>query len=166
MTTTPLAPSRLTLRAAVPDDVEIVAAVWHQGWRDGHLGHVPAELRARRQRNDFRRRVPEILDLTTVAVVESRVVGFVTVHNDEIEQIYVAAAARGNGTAVALLTHGERLIGERFDLAWLAVVAGNARARRFYARRGWCDAGPIDYTAHAREGTITVAARRYEKRIR
>ena len=32
--------SRLVLRAAKPDDVEAIATVWHDAWRDGHLGHV------------------------------------------------------------------------------------------------------------------------------
>ena len=63
-----------------------------------------------------------------MATIDNRVIGFVTVHNDEVEQMYVAAEARGGGTATALLQHAEEVIVEKFDLAWLAVVAGNARA--------------------------------------
>jgi len=45
------------------------------------------------------------------------------------------------------------------------VVAGNARALRFYERSGWVDAGAIDYDAPIEGGAIRVACRRYEKRV-
>jgi ribosomal protein S18 acetylase RimI-like enzyme len=163
MTTLVLSPP--TLRAATAEDVEAIASIWHSGWRDGHLGHVPDGLLPHRQLADFRARVPPRLGMTTVAIIESRVVGFVTVHDDEIEQLYVAAPARGGGAADALLRHGEKMIAARFDLAWLAVVAGNARARRFYARNGWRDAGAFDYPAETASGTFPVPSRRYEKRV-
>lgn len=52
----------------------------------------------------------------------------------------------------------------RWDRAWLAVVAGNTRARRFYERSGWRDVGAFDNTAWTAEGTtIPVPAGRYEK---
>lgn len=86
------------------------------------------------------------------------------VRDDEIEQIYVAESARGSGVAAALLRHAEAVIGDRFDVAWLAVVAGNTRARRFYARNGWRDAGLIEHEAPIEGGSIPLAAHRYEKR--
>jgi hypothetical protein len=55
-----------------------------------------------------------------------------------------------------------RAIATRFAAGWLAVVAGNARARRFYERNGWRDAGAIDYAAEIRGGTLPVPCRRYE----
>jgi ribosomal protein S18 acetylase RimI-like enzyme len=152
------------LRAATADDVEAVAAVWADGWGGGHAGHVPAALHEHRRRADFRRLVPGRLGGTTVAVLDGRVAGFVTVHADEVEQLYVTAGTRGTGVAAALLGHGERTIGAAgFDVAWLAVVAGNARARRFYQRCGWRDGGPFDYAAEAGGGTLAVPVRRYEK---
>jgi ribosomal protein S18 acetylase RimI-like enzyme len=73
---------------------------------------------------------------------------------------------RGVGRSKALLAHGEAVIGERWPRAWLAVVAGNARARRFYERQGWSDAGLFDNPAPAPGGgTIPVPAHRYEKRL-
>ena len=33
-----------TLRGATLEDVKSVADIWHRGWRDGHLGHVPEAL--------------------------------------------------------------------------------------------------------------------------
>jgi ribosomal protein S18 acetylase RimI-like enzyme len=151
------------LRAATPRDVEAIAEIWHSGWRDGHLGHVPEAIHRHRRPVDFRRRVPPRIPQTTVAAIGPRVAGFVMLRGDELEQIYVEAGARGGGTASALLAHAERAIGERFALAWLAVAAGNARARRFYERNGWRDAGAIAYAAEIDGGTMAVPCRRYEK---
>jgi ribosomal protein S18 acetylase RimI-like enzyme len=154
-----------TLRAATADDVETIAALWHSGWRDGHLGHVPDALHPHRRLEDFRARVPARLHQTTVATLGAPVAGFVTVHDDEVEQLYVAGQARGTGVANALLRHAEHVIAARFDAGWLAVAAGNTRARRFYARNGWCDAAAFDYAAEIAGGTMAVPCRRYEKRL-
>jgi hypothetical protein len=43
------------------------------------------------------------------------------------------------------------------------VVAGNARARRFYERRGWAFARELD--EHTADGVV-VPALRYEKALR
>jgi putative acetyltransferase len=126
---------------------------------------VPAALLAHRSLDDFRLRVPERIATTVVATIDSQIVGFVTVHDDEIEQLYVTASARGGTAAAALLARGEQVIASGFDLAWLGVVAGNARARRFYARQGWCEAGAFDYGAQIAGGTIPVPCLRYEKRL-
>ncbi len=155
------------LRAATERDGDDLATIWHDGWRDGHLGHVPDVVPPHRRLGDFRRRVPAQIPHTTVATDDAQVVGFVTVRGAEIEQIYVTGVARGTGTAAALLRHGERAVAAGHELAWLAVVDGNTRARRFYERHGWTDGGPIDYpAATADSGTVTVPCRRYEKRLR
>lgn len=153
------------LRPATADDVEAIATIWHNGWSDGHRGHVPDALYAHRRLADFHHLVPARIGGTTVAIVDSRAAGFVTVRGDEVEQLYVAPAARGTGVAAALLRHGEETIAARSDRAWLAVVAGNARARRFYAREGWRDAGAINYRAQVPSGTVGVPVQRYEKRV-
>jgi GNAT superfamily N-acetyltransferase len=85
------------------------------------------------------------------------------VKGDEVEQIYVDRAARGTGVAAMLLRKAEaeiRSAGHR--RAWLAVVAGNQRARSFYARHGWRDAGPFSYMAETEAGPLAVPSRRYE----
>jgi len=157
----------VTLRPAEPADGEAVAAIWQEGWRDGHLGHVPEELHAHRGPEHFSRRARELVDHTVVATDgPGAVVGFVVVIDDEVEQLYVHARARGSGVADALLGHAEREIAERFHTAWLAVAEGNARARRFYERRGWRNAGPMAYEAAAGGGTFTVPTLRYEADVR
>lgn len=153
-----------TLRAATSDDLEAIVAIWHRGWRDAHLGRVPAALLSHRRPQDFRSLVPVQLPSTTVAEVDSSPIGFVVVKDDEVEQIYVDATARGTGVAAALLGHAEEVIARHYGRAWLAVVAGNARARSFYQRQGWSDGGAFNYhAATPTGGTVEVPVHRYEK---
>jgi len=156
---------RVELRPAAAADVAAIAAVWHQAWIDGHVGHVPEAIHEHRRPEDFLRRVPGRLPRTTVATVGSRLLGFAMVHDDQVEEVYVAAAARGTGVAAALLHDAESRVGVSFDEAWLAVAAGNARARRFYERQGWRDAGGFDYDAEIAGGTMSMPCRRYVKAL-
>jgi ribosomal protein S18 acetylase RimI-like enzyme len=159
-------PSPVLLRPAVESDAVPVAEIWRRGWADGHLGNVPDALVALRTPESFEVRAREGLSHTTVAVVDGVVVGFVMVVDDEVEQVYVAAGARGSGTAAVLLAEAERLVAaEGYREAWLAVAPGNARARRFYERSGWSDAGVFDYLASSADGPIPVPCHRYIKAV-
>jgi ribosomal protein S18 acetylase RimI-like enzyme len=155
----------VVLRAATSADVDAIAHVWCEAWGDGHHGNVPAELHPYRTLAHFRARVPERIASTTVATLDARVVGFVTVHEDELEQIFVVEAARGGGAATQLVRHAEAVIGRGYETAWLAVVTGNDRALRFYEREGWYDTGPIQYTVEIEGGSMTIPTRRYEQRV-
>jgi GNAT superfamily N-acetyltransferase len=157
-----------SLRPASAGDAEAVARIWYDGWCDGHLGHVSEALVAARTPESFRARAPQRVGDTTVAVdgAGDEVAGFVMVVGDEVEQVYVSAGHRGSGVAGLLLAEAERLVavaGHR--RAWLAVAAGNARARRFYERCGWTDEGPFDYAALVSGGTIAVPCQRYAKPV-
>jgi hypothetical protein len=66
------------LRSATPADTGAISAIWHAGWRDGHLGHVPTALLRHRNPADFAALVQARIDATTVAITGSGVVGFVT----------------------------------------------------------------------------------------
>ena len=183
-----------TLRPATTDDVEAVAELWHRGWHDGHAGHVPDGLTAARTRAAFGERVPALVPLTTVAEPcglvpdpdlphpqaavpahstgegtghACELAGFVVVVDDEVEQLFVAEAHRGSAVARTLLDEAERQVAAQgYDEAWLAVVAGNARARRFYERRGWRDGGDLPYEVSAGGATYLSPCRRYLKRVR
>lgn len=151
------------IRKATADDVDAVSRIWHVGWADGHIGHVPPELVRHRNAAQFISRSRDRIDITWVAEAQSQVVGFVVVKGDEVEQVYVDRAARGSGVAALLLRQAEaevRAAGHRH--AWLAVVAGNQRARSFYARLGWRDAGPMLYLAETDDGPLAIPTHRYE----
>ena len=158
----PIDSSSVLLRPATERDTDDIAHVWHVAWGDGHRGYVPPELHPYRTLAHFRLRVPPRISHTTVACLEGRVVGFVSVQDNELEQLFVLAEARGTGAASALLREGERRIATQFDTAWLSVATGNQRARRFYAREGWRDDGPIQYAAEISGGTIVIETHRYE----
>jgi GNAT superfamily N-acetyltransferase len=154
------------LRGASSDDVEAVASIWRDGWPDGHVGNVPDELVAARTPESFSSRAAQRVGDTVVAVVGGAVAGFVMVVDDEVEQVYVSSRHRGTGVAAALLGEAERRVRTNgHERAWLAVVAGNARARRFYERMGWTDEGAFDYPAASTGGTIPVPCVRYVRRL-
>ena len=99
-----------------------------------HPGLVPDGLTEGRTPAAFHDRVAQRVadtDETTVAEVDGRVAGFVMIAGSEAEQVYVDRAFRGSGIAAILLTEAERQIAaDGHDVAWLAVVRGNERARR------------------------------------
>ena len=150
------------IRPATAADADDMARIWFEAWGDGHRGNVPDELLRHRSREHFGRRAAQRVPHSWIGEVDGRPVGFVTVEGDEIEQLFVDAAARGTGVAALLLRHGHQVIREKgHRSAWLAVVAGNARARAFYEKLGWRDDGPFDYQAQTEEGPIDVPCRRY-----
>ncbi len=157
----------VVVQSADVSQVGEIAAVWHAGWIDGHLGHVPEELIEHRQADEFERRTAARIADTTVAVDQATgaVVGFVVVRADEVEQLYVSTPWRGTDVAARLLAAAEAAIARHHQRAWLAVVAGNTRARRFYERCGWCDRGDYDNVAEISDGTMIVPSRRYEKTL-
>jgi DNA/RNA-binding domain of Phe-tRNA-synthetase-like protein/ribosomal protein S18 acetylase RimI-like enzyme len=157
---------RVEVRPALPADAEAVAEIWRRGWRDGHEDLVPQELVEARTEESFRTRAADRVGDTTVATIGEAVTGFVMVVDDEVEQVYVSGDHRGTGVADLLMTEAERQVrANGHETAWLAVVAGNGRARGFYERAGWQDEGPFDYAASTESGSIAVPCRRYTKRV-
>ncbi len=158
--------SGVTLRPATVADAAPIARIWREGWADGHEGRVPNVLAAERTPASFDRRAIERISCTWVAESAGAVVGFVVVVDAEVEQIYVDRSWRGGEVAERLLRHAEAVIGQGGRrTAWLAVVAGNLRARRFYAKLDWRDQGPFVYHAQTATGTISVPVHRYEREV-
>ncbi len=156
-----------TIRSATAADMPAVADLWHEGWHHAHAGHVPEGLTARRTLEAFHARTPTRVGDTTVALSDRGVLlGFLMVAVDEVEQLFVGPTARGTGLAAELLTEAERQVAAAgHDEAWLAVVAGNARARRFYERSGWRDEGDLPYEVTAGGQVFVSPCRRYVKRV-
>ncbi|MFC7619745.1 GNAT family N-acetyltransferase [Microlunatus sp. GCM10028923] len=154
------------IRLARPEDAAAVAQIWYDGWQEAHRGRVPDALLEVRTRESFDTRAAALVEETSVADLDGTITGFIMINNDEVEQVYVAPAGRGTGVAAALLTEAERRVAAAgHDHAWLAVVAGNTRARRFYERNGWTDEGPFDHQAPGPNGPIPVPCHRYAKSL-
>jgi GNAT superfamily N-acetyltransferase len=152
----------VTIRPATDDDTDTIARIWHEAWGDGHRGNVPDALLRYRRREQFVPRAAERVAHSWIGELDGTAYGFVTVAGDELEQIFVVGAGRGTGLATALIERGKAAIRDAGHVtAWLAVVAGNVRARAFYEREGWVDAGPFDYRAETGDGPIDVPCRRY-----
>jgi GNAT superfamily N-acetyltransferase len=162
--------SNPVLRPATEDDVDAVAALFHQGWHDVHPGRVPDGLTQRRTPQAFHDRVAERVAETTdttVAEVDGVLAGFVMVSDDEAEQVYVERSFRGTTVGTLLLTEAERQIAAAgHDVAFLVVVRGNDRAQAFYARQGWVDEGDIDYPVTALGEHYLSPCRKFTKRVR
>lgn len=157
----------VTLRPAAAVDVPAIAAIWFAGWRDGHLGNVPDALARIRTEESFGERAAQHVEDTVVAVVDGVVAGFVMVDGSEVEQVYVDQRHRGSAVAPLLLAEAERLVAEAgHPVAWLAVVEGNDRARRFHERQGWSNEGPIAHAAPGNDGPVIVPALRYTRQVR
>ena len=156
----------INLRPGTAADASRVTDLWHDGWHDAHAGHVPDGLTAARTHAEFASRSPSRVADTTVAEVGGVLAGFIMVVDDEVEQVYVGAPFRGVGVADVLLTEAERQVAARgFGQAWLAVVEGNARARRFYERQGWADDGALPYEVTSGGATYLSPCRRYIKAV-
>jgi GNAT superfamily N-acetyltransferase len=152
------------IRRALADDVLAVAHIWHIGWGDGHIGHVPPELVQYRHAEQFVTRTAQRLDTLWVAETDSAIVGFFVLKHDEVEQLYVDRPARGTGIAERLLHAAEmQILHAGYRRAWLAVVPGNARARAFYARLDWRDMGPLPYSVETEAGPLEIQVHRYER---
>ena len=125
----------------------------------------PTGLTAARTLEAFHERTPSRVADTTVAEVDGEVVGFTMVDGDEVEQVFVdprpATAPASPLPCSPRPSSGSRAAGH--DVAWLAVVVGNARARAFYEKHGWHDAGDLPYEVSAGGRRFVSPCRRYEK---
>jgi ribosomal protein S18 acetylase RimI-like enzyme len=132
------------VRSADASDLDHLATVWHDGWRDAHLAIVPAALTKLRTLESFRQRLHAALSEVRVVGPAGAPAGFSMLEGDELYQLYVSAAARGTGVAAALIDDAEARLAERgFAVAWLACAIGNDRAARFYEKRGWRRVGTM-----------------------
>jgi GNAT superfamily N-acetyltransferase len=135
----------MELRPAVPADALAVERVHVRAWQVGYRGLLPAgyldSLRAedRSARYTFGRADGP---RTTVAVDGDELVGFATIHGDELCALHVAPEAWGRGVGRALIAQARAdLAAAGAAEAHVWVLAGNARAERFYARDGWTTDG-------------------------
>jgi len=152
------------VRAAEPSEIDAIAKLWYESWRDAHERIVPAELTRIRTQASFRERIATMLPSVRVVGTTGSPDGFSILKEDELFQLFVAAHARGSGIAAALIADAEaRLAARGVATAWLTCAIGNERAARFYEKCGWHRAGVVVNRLESPQGEILLDVWRYEK---
>jgi GNAT superfamily N-acetyltransferase len=153
------------IRDARDADVEALTRLWHAGWQDAHASVLPEALVRVRTYESFRQRMEKMIPTTRVAFDGDAILGFTVMKGDELDQLYVAAEARGTGAAQGLIADAEqRHAATGAPLIWLACAIGNNRAARFYEKSGWRNAGVQPSHLPMPDGsTFTIEIWRFEK---
>ncbi len=158
----------ICIRPLRPDDHGKIVDIWHSGWHDAHADIVPKGVIDYRTIECFWSWLHCSTDQFYVAV-GGAILGFVSTKGPEIVKLYVDPDSRGNGTATALLSYGERIIHEQGIVdAVLFCTAGNARAQRFYDREGWTLTKTFSdrlWLPDNAFGEFIVDTHRYSKRV-
>jgi len=144
------------LRPAAPGDEDPVAQVHVRSWQTGYRGLLPDEFLDRLDPAERAARytfgqVDRGLPSTTIAVDGDQICGFATTGPcrdedragaGELYAIYVDPDwwGRGVGRELIVATR-QRLSDQHFSSAILWMLAGNARAERFYRLDGWSPDG-------------------------
>jgi len=152
------------VRPAEATEIDLLAQLWFDGWREAHAHLVPPELTRVRTLASFRDRLRAALPDIRVVGAPGAPAGFCIVKGDELYQLFVSRHARGSGAAAALLADGEaRLLANSIAVAWLACAIGNDRAARFYEKNGWRRNGTMINELETIEGMFLLEVWRYEK---
>jgi GNAT superfamily N-acetyltransferase len=161
-----------TLRPGRATDAHAIAATTLRAWRHAYRGILPSvvldglELASRRER--WRERLASQGEGWRVIVAERAGVvgGFVGFgpgadhpqrpalpEHGEILALYLEPSLFGSGLADTLAAGAEAWLATHFEASFLWVLEDNARARAFYARRGWRpDGARAPYTRVGCEG--------------
>lgn len=140
------------IRAAIPDDISAIEAVYYRSWRSAYEPFLDPELleklAAQRVRDFDWVQGVKAPDAAVLVGVDGdgSVLGVVQVNEvldaprdvPEITMLYVDPPAWGSGIASSLMSGGLAWIAARgHTSAHLRVVENHHRARRFYEREGW-----------------------------
>jgi GNAT superfamily N-acetyltransferase len=132
---------KIAIRPYADADFDAVTSIWLTSWQSTG---VPAPVTL----GQLRERWPLELAkgwIVHVATVGPDVVGFSAFHGNELEQLFIAPDAQGNGVGKQLLDFVKALLPNGFHLT----TALDSRAGRFYEREGLT---PGDISVHHRFG--------------
>ena len=121
-------------RPMMEDEIEAVAALWHETWHGTHDLTVPRPICEFRTEDYFRRRIDKERDTVRVLGSPGRPIALCMVSLANLDMIFVAASERGKGIGEMLLADAEaRMLKTGVTEAFLYVDLRNHRAIRFYA---------------------------------
>ena len=154
------------IRKAEAGEIDALARLWHEAWRDGHSALAPAGLVKVRTLEGFTERLGAMFPDVFAAGPLDTPSGFFVLQDDEVYQFFVARSARGSGLAATLMAAAEAELARRGVVnAWLDCAVGNDRAARFYAKCGWRKADQHVNRIETPEGVFEVPHWRFEKRL-
>lgn len=148
------APLDIKVRAVHPDDATAILRVHEQSIRElGPTGYAPEEVEswAAGLRAEGYVEKKAFGDTTLVAVAESRVVGFGSLKNQEVNALYVAPEMARRGVGSALLQSLEAIARDRGRrrLRLTATLIGEP----FYRRHGYRE---LDRRKHPTRGGLLI----------
>ena len=153
----------MNVRNAEESEIDQLARIWYDAWRDAHEQIVPAELTKLRTLESLRDRLQAALPNVRVIGKSGEPVGFCMVKDSELYQLFVSREARGSGAAAILVADAEARLSDRgVETAWLACAIGNERAARFYEKCGWRRVGNVVDRLETSNGEFLLEVWRYE----
>lgn len=154
----------MQLRRPTAEDIPALARLWHEGWHSAHPAVVPSDLTRLRTLDSFSDRARAHLAQIWLAEDHAHLLGFFMLHEDELDQFYMSASARGTGAAQDMIAAAEsELINTGHTRAWLACSVGNDRAARFYEKSGWRRVATQVLAFETSAGPFPLEIWRYEK---
>ena len=90
----------MQVRDAEKTEIETLAQIWYDGWRDAHAEILPEELKRARTLESFKERLAAGISSVRAVGPVGAPLGFTYVKGDELYQLYVSAEARGKGATV------------------------------------------------------------------
>ncbi|ASY63870.1 acetyltransferase [Sinorhizobium sojae CCBAU 05684] len=131
----------LVIRPALPEEIDVLAAVGLSAWRKGIGPLVSASVAARiTASNPFVPFLRELRSLALVAEIDGRAAGIGACErgDDTISDIWIAPAFEGRGAGSALIRALEaQIAGRGYAKAHIQVAALNERALQLYRHLGY-----------------------------
>lgn len=156
----------MTPRKARPEDLEPLARLWFESWRDAHADILSPEIVADRSLDGFRQRLRESSEAVRTIGGIGKPLGLTVIDGAELNQFYVDREARGTGIATLLMKDAESRLREAgVAAAWLDCAIENSRAARFYEKQGWLMTGTVTITLPLQTGRVPLDVWRFEKTL-
>jgi ribosomal protein S18 acetylase RimI-like enzyme len=153
-------------RPMMKDDVDPLAALWHDAWHRSHDQLVPRDICDFRDEGYFRRRLEKEHDSVRVLGQPGNPTGLCIQHGANLDMLFIALNEQGGGLGEQLLSDAEsRMRGSGLEEAYLHVALGNDGAVRFYRRHNWIYIGAEEKVMEIGGGTITLQVGRMIKRL-